>query len=629
MQARAGTRTAYWFGDNPAELPEHGNFADRNLRESDFVGEYPKDWLENAGGSGYFTYAHKTWSDGHARMTPVGTFPANPWVSTTSAATSPSSPRRPTTPGARRRRSSTTSPAGFVEGELVEHAGLLPLRLPRALQLPVAGERHAELSRAAAGVEEEGQMRTLATAIAFGLAAASPAGAGEAMFALLDKYCLDCHDDETKKGEVSLEGIAGFGDGPPDLWSSIREKVQLREMPPEKKPQPGAEERAELSAWIAAELRAAGHHVSDKLDWPNYGNYVDHEALFSGEPHPAPATRVRLWRKRPEAYSHKSGGGIQPFSMLPGQQISDYSAVYLVDESAAEIVLRNAQKLIERSTQFELKGGRWVKVEGTRSEGVYAPLLVEGTEPSEEDFAKAVGWQFGRAVGRLPTDDEVARLRGLYDAVLAEHGRLHALRAVMTAPLLMPESLYRLELGAGEADGHGRRRLSKAEILAAPAPHPVRQAPAPGAARGEGKSELATRDGVADLVRQLLDGDRPNERVLNFFDEYFEYEKAREVFKEPPRGLAYNAPQFVADCRKLIAGIVAEDRDVFRRLLTTTQTYIAPDSDPPGNERIYGLPGDWKWREGPRSTCRPTSGRGSSPTRPGWSRSRETSTTTP
>ncbi len=85
--ARAGTRTDYFFGDDPAELEKYGNFADRTLRESDAFGELPKSWKAKEPGAvyfgdrqaGIFTYAHKTWSDGFATMAPVGSFAPNPW----------------------------------------------------------------------------------------------------------------------------------------------------------------------------------------------------------------------------------------------------------------------------------------------------------------------------------------------------------------------------------------------------------------------------------------------------------------------------------------------------------------------------------------------------------------------
>ena len=82
--ARAGTRTEYSFGDDPAELARFGNFADRTLRESLSFGEVAKNWKDkppNVGDrqTGIFSYAHKTWNDGAASMKPVGSYLANPW----------------------------------------------------------------------------------------------------------------------------------------------------------------------------------------------------------------------------------------------------------------------------------------------------------------------------------------------------------------------------------------------------------------------------------------------------------------------------------------------------------------------------------------------------------------------
>lgn len=85
--ARAGSHTDYFFGNDPAELAKYGNFADRTLRESDAFGEFPKSSKAKAPGAvyfgdrqaGIFSYAHKIWSDGHATMALVGSYPPNPW----------------------------------------------------------------------------------------------------------------------------------------------------------------------------------------------------------------------------------------------------------------------------------------------------------------------------------------------------------------------------------------------------------------------------------------------------------------------------------------------------------------------------------------------------------------------
>ncbi|MFT6178693.1 MAG: hypothetical protein ACJAQT_000435 [Akkermansiaceae bacterium] len=68
-------------------------------------------------------------------------------------------------------------------------------------------------------------------------------------------------------------------------------------MPPKKKDQPTETERAALIAWASAEL---GKHnaskLEDKLRMPDFGNYVDHDKLFSGKYANLPAsTPDRRW----------------------------------------------------------------------------------------------------------------------------------------------------------------------------------------------------------------------------------------------------------------------------------------------------------------------------------------------
>lgn len=61
---RAGSRTAFSFGDSVTALPHYGNFADRSLLEFN---------------DSEYRYANSTFDDGHARLAPVGSFKPNLW----------------------------------------------------------------------------------------------------------------------------------------------------------------------------------------------------------------------------------------------------------------------------------------------------------------------------------------------------------------------------------------------------------------------------------------------------------------------------------------------------------------------------------------------------------------------
>jgi formylglycine-generating enzyme required for sulfatase activity len=62
--ARAGTTTQYYFGDDVKHLPKHANFADKTYYDS---------------GDIYSNAAHRTLSDGAAKLNLVGSYAANPW----------------------------------------------------------------------------------------------------------------------------------------------------------------------------------------------------------------------------------------------------------------------------------------------------------------------------------------------------------------------------------------------------------------------------------------------------------------------------------------------------------------------------------------------------------------------
>lgn len=124
----------------------------------------------------------------------------------------------------------------------------------------------------------------------------------------LDSHCLDCHDNETKKGNLSLEELGPVDETNAATWKSIWAQVSLQEMPPKKKSQPEIVERLRFSDWIVSELKremAGKGGFQAHLD-PNKGNFIAHDLLFGPLPKnirlTPTYTPARIWRVTPQEH---------------------------------------------------------------------------------------------------------------------------------------------------------------------------------------------------------------------------------------------------------------------------------------------------------------------------------------
>ena len=123
----------------------------------------------------------------------------------------------------------------------------------------------------------------------------------------LDKYCLDCHDDDTQKGDVSLHQLKDITVDNAELWKQVWEQVALEEMPPrKKKTQPDLKSRLIISDMITEELakvlQIKGGFTSHLH--PLKGNHLDHDLIFNTkhsnlQPTSSPA---RIWRVHPQEH---------------------------------------------------------------------------------------------------------------------------------------------------------------------------------------------------------------------------------------------------------------------------------------------------------------------------------------
>ena len=384
----------------------------------------------------------------------------------------------------------------------------------------------------------------------------------------------------------------------------IAEQLRFHNMPPKYSKQPTDPEREQTLAWIRSRLlETQGPNVTTdrRLLLPEFGNYIDHDALFTSSASPVSPAAPRVWRIRPEIYesllSNISAGveGLsQPFPMR-SSGIRDFAALYFVDEPATDLLLSNAALLV--ANQAKNKEYRHI----------YEALQPD-REPDEKRMVDAIRQEFRLALHREPSAEEIARFVKLWQNNVATSGHPIGSQATLQAVLMQAEALFRLELGKGDFNNTGVRRLSQKEIALAVS-YALRDWIDDKILAAAHRGKLATRHQVAAHVERLLDdpiGDNP--RLLQFFREYFGYPNAVNVFKDAPERGVHDARILVSDLEYLIIHILEVDRDVLRHLLTTDKTFVnwhvakkdgakMPAKAEIGFEAVYGLPVDWKWTD--------------------------------
>jgi hypothetical protein len=213
---------------------------------------------------------------------------------------------------------------------------------------------------------------------------------------LLEHYCFSCHDEETQKGDIRLDNLAALELGKRlDLLNRMQEQLYFQHMPPKKKRQPDEEGRKELLAMFTKEL---GLHkastLEGKLQKPEYGNYVDHQKLFSGEYKDVPGfTYDRRWLISEFIFEAKfqrifqkqtlMGGKYDRYSVVGSKRLQDISLAnpfllpktigvrYYANEDLTgghlSSMLTNAQKVSEYITDVHVPKNR----------GKYLPAIME------------------------------------------------------------------------------------------------------------------------------------------------------------------------------------------------------------------------------------------------------------
>ncbi len=480
----------------------------------------------------------------------------------------------------------------------------------------------------------------------------------------LENYCFDCHDDETKKGNVSLQSLTDVSADSASMWKRIWEQVALKEMPPRKTTnQPKLIERLELSNWITDGLTRA---MKDKGGFtehmrPSKGNHLDHDLLFGAEQknlQPA-STPARIWRihpqeqfvrlndliclkrkydpKRPglwthgdhipsnlegetkvyfgldgylgsfsDAYNFGVSGFQSGLSMVRDHGLRNYPFLYSVNSaeslqlaSIAEKVLRfmangPAAEPYQFADEIEKVPGQY---RGQNiiffKKGIFRPLtplyeLMKTPGVSEERLKEVIRFLFESLTLRPPRENETALYLEIANKSITALGKEEGVFLGLVPIFLDRDALFRPELCEnGKPDAHGRVMLQGDELALAvnaafsyirPENDHLRTALAEG--------HLKTREDVQREVSRILNDDSIRKpRILQFFREYFDYDRAATICKTRQsiegQGAHYESHpavinSMIANTDGLIEIILREDKNVLKELLTTDRVIYQP-----------------------------------------------------
>ena len=99
----------------------------------------------------------------------------------------------------------------------------------------------------------------------------------DASYEFLEMYCLDCHDDFERKGEISLEApeIDWSNQDSLELWERAINALESGEMPPKKEQKPSASARASMVDWLDQSLSEHASIGGSTLRRLNRREYVN------------------------------------------------------------------------------------------------------------------------------------------------------------------------------------------------------------------------------------------------------------------------------------------------------------------------------------------------------------------
>lgn len=468
---------------------------------------------------------------------------------------------------------------------------------------------------------------------------------------IIKSHCLECHNADVTEGEVRLDTLQELSlDARLELLNKAQDQLFFGLMPPEQATQLNPDDRKVLASFLRAELKS--HNASkldEKLSYPSYGNYVEHDELFSGEHNTPSYSPGRRWLVSPqifhqrvmdvfqltgrerESFAIRNFHGVtNPFILPDHSGVRDYS-ISTLDGGHLLVMLKNAQWIASKQLfAAENKGkdrnaivypnpkDRWFP-QITPLE--FEEIITSDSAPTESQLLAAINKQFSLVLQRPPNVEEQNKYLDLLRLTTTLAGNTEGLRQMLVAVLLESEFLYRLEFGRPEQDEHGRQKLTPQEAAFAISYALGDRGPDEALLEAANQGRLETKeDYQREVQRLLLDTEYyrgqidsslngkhyqsdvvSHPKIIRFFREFFGYTGALKVFKDikrsdgkyqnPGRGTHGTPGWLTYEADRIVTWHVEKDVDVFNSLLTSDKFFVYYNMP---NEQGQTLQREWR-----------------------------------
>jgi len=320
----------------------------------------------------------------------------------------------------------------------------------------------------------------------------------KAVHAVMKGKCFSCHGEKKQKGKLRLDTVSMTPQSATDLavWRRVYEQIMDEEMPPDDEEPFSTAEREKTLAWLKGTLEA---HADLNLT-PSAANYVDHVALFSGEPAGDPATPARVWRLAPQAYkafmfrlNKELQLNMDMRAIIVPWAGSNYSTAGRIDEAEIEAHLRTCALILSRMMPL-------VKNNKFRVRSLH-PVYKAGKAATAAQIQAAVKDTCQKILRQAPEPGEMQEYSQLLTNDLKTYEPVTAIERFLTKVLFHPTVLYRVETPIA---GSERSIMPPRQLARAIAYSLTYSEPDEGLRKAVAAGKLSTKEDVRREVERLV-----------------------------------------------------------------------------------------------------------------------------